>query len=219
MKIFLDTANRELIKKWVPTGLIDGVTTNPTLLSKEGGNIKQVLQDICALVDGPVSIEVVEKEPTAMLAQAKEISQFAKNVVVKIPFAAEYLPVIKKAVDAGIKVNATLIFTPLQSLMVAKLGVEYISPFVGRWDDIGVEGLSLLEEVVDSKDMYGFESQIIAASIRTPIQWQKAAQTGAEIVTLPPTVFEQAMKHPLTERGIEMFDNDWKKLGKKTLFE
>ncbi len=219
MKIFLDTANRELIKKWVATGLIDGVTTNPSLLSKEGNNSKQVLQDICAMVDGPVSIEVVEKEPKSVLAQAKEISKFAKNVVVKIPFAEQYLPVIKAAVDDGIKINATLVFTPVQALMMAKLGVEFISPFVGRWDDIGVDGIQLLEEVITVKDVYGFSSQILAASIRTTLHWQKISQTGVDIITLPPSTLEQAMKHPLTERGIELFDNDWKKLGKKSLFE
>jgi transaldolase len=217
MKIFLDTANREYIKKWASTGLVDGVTTNPTLLSKEGGDIKKVLADICSMVKGPVSIEVVEKEPKAVLAQAKKIAKFAKNVVVKIPFAEQYLPVIKAAVDDGIKINVTLIFTPIQALLAAKLGVENISPFVGRWDDIGVEGLALLEEVIAVKDLYDFNSQIIAASIRSVLHWQKIAQTGVDIITLPPTVFEQAMKHPLTERGIAMFDNDWKKLGLKTL--
>ncbi len=219
MKIFLDTANRELIKRFVPTGLIDGITTNPSHLSKEGDNPKQVLQDICNMVKGPVSIEVVEKEPDAVLAQAREIAKFAKNVVVKIPFAEQYLPVIKTLVAEGVKINVTLIFTPLQALMVAKLGVEMISPFVGRWDDIGVDGVELLEEVITVKDLYDFSSQILAASIRTLIQWQKITQTGVDIATLPPAVFEQAMKHPLTLRGIEMFDADWKKVGKKGIFD
>jgi len=217
MKIFLDTANRELIKKWVATGLIDGVTTNPTLLSKEGGDIKQALRDICSMVPGPVSIEVIEKDPAAVLAQAREIAKFAKNVVVKIPFAEQYLPIIKTAVDEGIRINATLIFTPIQALLMAKLGVEFISPFVGRWDDIGVEGVGLLEEVVTVKDLYNYSSQILAASIRSVLHWQTIAKTGVDVITLPPAVFAQAMKHPLTERGIEMFDADWKKLGKDSL--
>jgi transaldolase len=219
VKIFLDTANREWIKKWAATGLIDGVTTNPTLLSKEGGNIKQVLKDICAMIEGSVSIEVVEKNPDAVLAQAREISKFAKNVAVKIPFAEQYLPVIKTAVEEDIKINVTLVFTPVQTLLVAKLGVAYISPFVGRWDDIGVDGLALLEEVIAARDGYNFPSQIIAASVRSVLHWQKIIPTGVDIITLPPAVFEAGMKHPLTERGIELFDNDWKKLGKKSLFE
>jgi transaldolase len=218
VKIFLDTANRDVIKKWAATGLVDGVTTNPTLLSKEGSDTKQVLKDICAMVDGPVSIEVVEKSPEAVLAQAREIAKFAKNVVVKIPFAEQYLSVIKTVVNEGIHVNVTLVFTPIQTLLVAKLGAAYISPFLGRWDDIGVDGVAMLEEVVTARDMYNFPSQIIAASIRSISHWQKIIPTGVDIVTIPPVVMEAAMKHPLTERGIELFDNDWKKLNKKSLF-
>ena len=154
-----------------------------------------------------------------MLAQAREISKFAKNVVVKIPFATEYLPVIKTAVDEKIKINVTLVFTPIQALLVAKLGVEFISPFVGRWDDIGIEGMQVLEDIITIRDMYGFESKILAASIRSLLHWQQAAQMGADIATVPPAVLEQACKHPLTERGIALFDADWKKLGKKSLFE
>jgi transaldolase len=219
MKIFLDTANRELIKKFLPTGLIDGITTNPTHLSKEGSDTKQVLRDICSMVQGPVSIEVVEKAPDAVLAQARQIAQFAANAVVKIPCAAEYFPGIKTAVAEGIKINVTLVFTPLQALLVSKLGVEMISPFLGRWDDIGVDGMQVLEEVIAVKHLYDFSSQILAASIRSVIQWQKITQVGADIVTLPPAVFEQALKHPLTERGMELFDADWKKLGKKGIFD
>lgn len=219
MKIFLDTANRDLIKRWVPTGLVDGVTTNPSLLSKEGSDIKTVLKDICAMVPGPVSIEVVEKTPDAVLTQAREIARFASNVVVKIPFAEQYLPVIKTLAADGIKINATLVFTPLQALFMAKLGVEMISPFLGRWDDIGVDGLSVLEDIITVKDLYGFNSQIIAASVRNLMHMQKIALMGADIITAPPAILEQAVKHPLTERGIELFDNDWKKVGKKSLFE
>src|SRR5262249_45087870 len=146
-------------------------------------------------------------------------AQFAPNVVVKIPCAAEYFPVIKTAVAEGIKINVTLVFTPIQAMLVAKLGVEMISPFLGRWDDIGVDGVEILEEVVSMRDQYDFSSQILAASIRTVIQWQKVIQTGADIVTLPPAVFEQGIKHPLTDRGIELFDADWKKLGKKGIFD
>lgn len=219
MKIFLDTANRELIKKFLPTGLIDGITTNPSHLSKEGSDTKQVLRDICSMIEGPVSIEVVEKAPDAVLVQARQIAQFAPNVVVKIPCAAEYFPVIKTAVEEDIKINVTLVFTPLQALFVSKLGVEMISPFLGRLDDVGVDGLSVLEEIITLKDVYDFESEILAASIRSVIQWQHVTQMGADIVTLPPAIFEQALKHPMTDRGMELFDADWKKLGKKGIFD
>ena len=219
MQIFLDTANRDLIKKYLPTGLIDGITTNPSHLSKEGGDIKQALRDIVSMVEGPVSIEVVEKAPDAVLKQAREIAAFGENVVVKVPFAPEYLPVIKTLSEEGVALNITLVFSPLQAMLVAKLGVDYISPFLGRWDDIGVDGLQLLEDTISIRDTYDYESQILAASIRSVIQWQKVAVAGADVVTLPPAVFEQALKHPLSERGIELFDNDWKKLNKRSLFE
>jgi len=219
MKIFLDTANRELIKKLLPTGIVDGVTTNPSLLSKEGGDIKKVLADICALVAGPVSVEVVEKQPDAVLKQARQIAAFAKNVVVKIPFAHEYLPVIKTLVAEGIPLNITLVFTPLQALLVAKLGVQYISPFLGRWDDIGVDSYALLEETMTIKELYDFDSQILAASIRSMAQWQKVAQTGADVATIPPAVLEQVFKHPLTAQGIKQFDEDWQKLGVQNFFQ
>jgi transaldolase len=219
MKIFLDTANREYIKKLLPTGVIDGITTNPSLLSKEGSQTKQVLQDICAMVPGPVSIEVVEKHPDAVLKQAREIAKFAKNIVVKIPFSIEYMPVIKTLAQEGIALNITLVFTPLQALMVAKLGVTFISPFLGRWDDIGVDSIELLEQTIDMKESYDFESEILAASIRTVMQWQQVVQAGANIVTVPPAILEQVFKHPLTQNGIALFDADWQKLGKSSLFE
>lgn len=219
MKIFLDTANRDFIKKWLETGLIDGITTNPSNLSKEGTDTKQVLRDICAMVEGPVSIEVVAKSPEAVLAQARDLAQFAPNVVVKIPCAAEYYSVIKTLVQEEISVNVTLVFTQLQALFVAKLGVAMISPFLGRWDDAGVDGIAMLEDIVMMRNEYDFSSEILAASVRSMMQWQKVVHVGADIVTLPPAVFEQAMKHPFTDRGIEMFDADWKKLGKVGLFE
>jgi len=217
MKIFLDTANRDVIKKWLPTGLVDGITTNPSHLSKEGSDTKQVLLDICSMVPGPVSIEVVEKSPDMVYAQAKQIAALAPNVVVKIPCLLEYLPVIKKLSAEKVKLNITLVFSEIQALVVSKLDVTYISPFVGRWDDIGQEGMELVENLVDIKNTYDFSSQILAASIRTVFQWRQSALAGADVVTLPPTVFEQGLKHPLTDRGVELFDNDWKKLGKVNL--
>lgn len=219
MKIFLDTANRDVIKKWLPTGLVDGVTTNPSLLSKEGTSPKQVLLDICAMVPGPVSIEVVEKDPEAVYKQAKEIAAFAKNVVVKIPCLQEYLPVMSKLVKEGVKINATLVFSAVQALVMSKVGVTFISPFVGRWDDISEDGIQVVEDMVEIKRNYEFTSEILAASIRSVHHWHRAAYAGADIVTLPPGVIEQGLKHPLTDRGVELFDADWKKLGRKSLFE
>jgi transaldolase len=219
MKIFLDTANRDVIKKWLPSGLVDGVTTNPSLLSKEGASPKQVLLDICAMVPGAVSIEVVEKDPDAVYKQAKEIAAFAKNVVVKIPCLEQYLPVMHKLVKEGVKINATLVFSVVQALVMAKIGVTFISPFVGRWDDIGEEGVAILDDMVEVKRNYEFTSEILAASIRSVYHWRRAAFAGVDIVTLPPGVIEQGIKHPLTDRGVELFDNDWKKLGRKNLFE
>jgi len=219
MKIFLDTASRDVIKKWLPTGLVDGITTNPSHLSKEGTDTKQVLKDICAMTDGPVSIEVVEKAPDDVYRQAKEISSFASNVVVKIPCHKDYYPVIKKLADEEIRMNITLVFSPLQVMFVSKLGAEMISPFLGRWDDIGVSGLELLDQAITIKHQYQFQSQILAASIRSVLQWQQVAQMGVDIATVPVGVFEKAMQHPLTTQGIEMFDADWSKLGKKNLFD
>ena len=217
MKLFLDTANRELIKKWRPTGLVDGVTTNPSLLSKEGHNTKEVLLDICKIVKGDVSIEVVEKDPDAVYKQALQIANVAPNVVVKIPFAQEYLPIINKLVKEGVKINVTLIFSILQALLVAKLGVKYISPFVGRWDDIDIDGMEVIEKIIIAKKNYGFESEVLAASIRHVIHLQQSVLLGADVATIPPTLLEKIMDHPLTKEGIKKFDTDWAKLGKKDL--
>lgn len=217
MKLFLDTANREMIKKWVATGIIDGVTTNPTLLSKEGPNTKEVLLDICKMVDGDVSIEVVKKEPADVYKQAKEIAALAENVVVKIPFAVEYLPVIKRLVGEGVHVNVTLIFSLMQALLVAKLDVAYISPFVGRLDDIDGSGIGLVADLVQMVDKYSFSSQILAASIRHVKHLNDVITIGADVATVPPSLLDQMVVHPLTEKGIKIFDQDWQKLGKEDL--
>ena len=219
MKLFLDTANKELIKKWIPTGLVDGVTTNPSLLAQESGDIKTMLLDICNMVNGDVSIEVVEKTPERVYQQAKEISALAKNVVVKIPFAQEYLPVISMLTKENIKINVTLIFSLAQALLVSKLGVKYISPFIGRWDDIDVNGMNLIEDLVIMKQNYGFKTEILAASIRNVIHLQDSILAGVDVATIPPTLLDKVFKHPLTLQGIEKFDSDWKKLGKVNLFD
>jgi transaldolase len=219
MKFFLDTANIDLIKAWIPTGLVDGVTTNPSLLSKEGSDTKKVLLEICNLVKGDVSIEVVKKDPEEVYEQAKQISKIASNVVVKIPFTQHYLPIISRLTKEGVRVNVTLIFSLIQALLVAKLGVTYISPFVGRWDDIDVDGMGLIEQLMVMKYNYGFEAEILAASIRNVVHMHKSILMGADIVTVPPKLLDKVFNHPLTLQGIEKFDADWKKLGKKNLFE
>lgn len=217
MKIFLDSADKSLIKKYLSTGLVDGVTTNPSLLATQTGDIKEHLLEILQIVPGDVSIEVVEKTAEGIYAQAHQIAKLSDNAVVKIPFAFEYLPVIAKLVADGIKLNITLIFNPLQALMVAKLGVRYISPFIGRLDDIGSNGMLLIEDLVELKRQYNFPTEILAASIRHIMHWQQAALLGADIATVPPTLIEAACNHPLTEAGIKKFDKDWQKLGKQSL--
>ncbi len=218
MKLFLDTANRELIKEWIPTGIIDGVTTNPSLLSKEGPNTKEVLLDICNIVPGDVSIEVVEKKPEAVYHQAHHIASLASNVVVKIPFHKDYLSVIQRLVKDGVAINVTLVFSVIQALLVAKLGVKYISPFIGRWDDIDIDGLQLIEEMRQMLDTYSFTSELLSASIRSVMHLHHVTLLGSDVATIPPTLLDKLMKHPLTEQGIKIFDADWEKLGKKDLF-
>lgn len=217
MKIFLDTADRKAIKQWMPCGIIDGVTTNPTHLSKEGPNTKKILLDICDMVSGDVSIEVVEKKPEAVYQQAREIAKLASNVVVKIPFQKEYLPVISRLTKEDVKINVTLVFSLLQALIVAKLNVRYISPFIGRWDDIGVNGIDIISDLRDMMDNYHFESQILAASIRHVMHFHHVAIIGANVATIPPSLLDKVMLHPLTKKGMEKFDADWKKLGKENL--
>lgn len=214
MKIFLDTANIPAIKKWVPTGLIDGVTTNPSHLSKEGGDPKKLVLEICSLLpDGQISVEVTESSPEALYKQAKAIAALAKNVVVKVPCHAQYYPVIKRLVDDGVQLNITLVFTLIQGLMMCKMGVAMISPFIGRWDDIDVEGVDLLCEMRDMVEHYDYDTEILAASLRGVRHFHKAIVAGADIVTLPVEVFEKSIDHILTNQGIEKFDADWKKLG------
>lgn len=219
MKIFLDSADRKLIEKYLATGLIDGVTTNPSLLSSQGQNTKEVILDILRMVPGDVSIEVVEKSPEAVYAQAHQIAKLGDNAIVKIPFAFEYLPTIAKLVEDGVQLNITLVFSALQALMVAKLGVAYISPFIGRLDDIGSDGMVLIEDLVTLKQQYEFPSQILAASIRHVMHWERAALLGADVATVPPALIEAACHHPLTDLGIKKFDQDWQKLGKQSLLE
>lgn len=216
MKIFLDTSNLTKIKAWVHTGLIDGVTTNPTNLSLEGPDPKKHILEICSIIkDGDISVEITEKSPDNVYNQAKAITALAENIVVKIPCHPDYFGIIKKLVDEGVQINITLVFTVIQSLMMAKLGVKYISPFVGRLEDIDSPGTELIEDIRSMLDTYGFETQLLSASIRTVKNFHDSIMAGADAVTLPVEVFEKSMHHVLTDNGITKFDNDWKKLGIK----
>lgn len=214
MKIFLDSAHIPAIAQWSAMGIIDGVTTNPTLLSKEGTDPKKQVLDICALLPhGEISVEVTEKEPQAVYKQAKAIAALAPNIVVKIPCHREYYPVIKKLSDEGIKLNITLVFTLVQSLMMCKMGAHIISPFIGRWDDIDVEGSDILYEIKEMIETYGYETQLLAASLRTVRHIHKSIAAGADIATVPAEVLEKSLSHPLTNQGMAAFEADWQKLG------
>jgi transaldolase len=217
MKIFLDTANLQDIKNWHQTGLIDGVTTNPTHLSKEGGDPKELVKQICEVMkDGDISVEITEIEPEKVYAQAKEIAKIADNVVVKIPCHKDYYEIIKKLAQENIPLNITLIFTPLQGLFMCKLGVKYISPFIGRLNDIEQDGIELVNNLRIIIDANKFtKTEIIAASIRDASVFQDALMYGANIATVPVNVLEEATKHTLTDSGMKKFLDDWKKLGIK----
>jgi transaldolase len=214
MKIFLDTADVAAIKQWASTGIIDGITTNPSLLSKFSTDPKKTIQEMCAILPhGEISVEVTEEHPDKVYEQAKKIAALHKQVIVKIPCHISYYPIIKKLVEDEIPLNITLVFTVIQALMMSKLGVRYISPFVGRWDDIDVDGIALLQEVSEMRDTYGLETQILAASLRTVRQLHDAIAAGVDVATVPVAVLEKAVQHPLTDKGIDLFNADWKKLG------
>ncbi|HJM69074.1 MAG TPA: transaldolase family protein [Candidatus Babeliales bacterium] len=216
MKIFLDTANVAEIKKWSQMGIIDGVTTNPSHLSKEGGNPVEVVKEILkTMPNGEISVEVTETDPQAVYEQAKKIAALGDNVLVKIPCAPEYYDIIKKLVEENIKLNITLVFTLVQSLMMCKLGVTYISPFIGRLTDIDEYGVEVLHEIKHMQKQYGYSTGILAASIRSVDQFHGAIDAGVDVATLSIETLEKAVKHPLTKEGMEKFDADWKKLGIK----
>jgi transaldolase len=213
MKFFIDTANIEEIKKANDLGLLDGVTTNPTLVSREGREFKDLIKEICSIVDGPVNAEVVSTDTEGMLKEARELIKLAENIVVKIPLIKEGLKAVKILSAEGIRTNVTLCFSPIQALMAAKAGAAYISPFVGRLDDISHRGMELVEQIVTIYDNYGFQTEVIVASIRNPLHVLDAALMGADISTVPYKVMEQLIKHPLTNIGLESFLADWKKMG------
>ncbi|NPV26723.1 MAG: fructose-6-phosphate aldolase [Firmicutes bacterium] len=215
MRLFIDSANIEEIKQAHALGVISGVTTNPSLIAKEGRNFRQVVQEIASIVDGPISAEVISLQADEMLAEARELAAIHPNIVVKIPMTGEGLKAVKTLTSQGIKTNVTLIFSANQALMAALAGATYISPFVGRLDDIGYDGLTLVKEIVEIFDRYLFDTQIIAASIRHPLHVTLAAKLGADIATAPYQVLMQMLKHPLTDLGIERFLADWEKVKDK----
>ncbi|MCJ7593461.1 MAG: fructose-6-phosphate aldolase [Desulfobacterales bacterium] len=213
MKFFIDTANIEEIKKANELGLVDGVTTNPSLVSKEGREFKDLIKEICDTVSGPVNAEVVSTDAEGMIKEAKGLIKIANNIVVKIPLIKEGLKAVKVLSGEGIRTNVTLCFSPLQALMAAKAGAAYISPFVGRLDDISLRGMDVVEQIVTIYENYGYDTEVIVASIRNPVHVLDAALMGADIATMPYKVMEQLIKHPLTDIGLENFLADWKKMG------
>ncbi|AEA00981.1 MULTISPECIES: fructose-6-phosphate aldolase [Aerococcus] len=209
MKFFLDTANIDEIKRINDLGLCDGVTTNPSLINKEGRDFEEVIKDIASTVDGPVSAEVTSYDYEGMVKEARELAAWADNVVVKIPMTEEGLKATHTLSQEGIKTNVTLIFSVSQGLLAAKAGATYISPFIGRIDDMGEDGLRLIAELREVLDIYGLDSQIIAASIRHIGHFEGAALAGAHVATIPGTIFPKLWSHPLTDKGIEGFKKDW----------
>jgi transaldolase len=211
MKFFADTANLDEIRRVKSMGLLDGVTTNPSLVAKESMDFHKLIGEICELVQGPVSAEVTATEADKMLLQARELSSISEHVVVKLPTTTEGLKALVRCVDEGIKTNMTLVFQPIQALAVAKIGATYVSPFLGRLDDIGQEAMAMLTSIRTIYDNYDFDTQILAASLRHPLHIVQAAEIGADVATLPPAVFEKMLAHPLTDIGLERFLADWKK--------
>ncbi|MCL2216402.1 MAG: fructose-6-phosphate aldolase [Defluviitaleaceae bacterium] len=212
MKLFIDTANVEHIREIESWGVICGVTTNPSLIAKEGRDFAQVVREIAEIVDGPVSAEVIAVEAEGMVKEARELVKIHKNVIIKIPMTDEGLKATKILTAEGIKTNVTLVFSSVQALLAARAGATYVSPFLGRLDDIGMDGMNLIEEICDIFDEHGIETEIIAASIRNSIHVTTAARLGAHVATIPYATFKQMLKHPLTDSGIERFLKDWEGL-------
>ena len=211
MKIFIDTANVDEIRKAAELGVIDGVTTNPSLIAKEGRDIKDVIEEICSIVDGPISAEVMSLDADNMVKEAKELVKIHKNIVIKIPMCAEGLKAVSRLHKAGIRTNVTLIFSAQQALLAAKAGASFVSPFVGRLDDTGNGGIQVIEDIAQIFEIYGYETEIICASIRHPMHVLDCAKAGADIATIPYKVITQMIKHPLTDIGIQKFIDDYNK--------
>ena len=209
MKLFIDTANVDEIKEIAEWGVVDGVTTNPSLISKEKRDFKEVVTEITGIVDGPISAEVVSLKHDEMIEEAKELAKIHKNIIIKVPMTEEGLIAVKELHAMGIKTNVTLVFTSTQALLAAKAGASYVSPFLGRLDDISTNGLNLIEEIMDIFNNYDYDTEVIAASIRHPMHVVECARLGCDIATVPYKVFKQMLHHPLTDSGIERFLKDW----------
>jgi transaldolase len=211
MKLFLDTGNLRDIEALVPLGIVDGVTTNPSLMAKEGGDPRAIVKAICRLVQGPVSAEVVATDVEGMVREGRELAGIDEHVVVKVPFTRAGLEACKVLAAEGHRVNVTLVFSPTQALMAAKVGAAYVSPFVGRLDDIASDGMALIADIVRIFDNYAFATEVLVASVRHPMHIVEAAKLGAHVCTCPAAVIESSLKHPLTDIGLERFLKDWEK--------
>lgn len=216
MKFFIDTANIQEIKECLALGMVDGVTTNPSLVAREKKDFNRVIQEILAVVDGPVSLEVISLDANGMFREGKKLAKLGSQVVIKVPMTTEGLKATRIFAREGIRVNQTLIFSPVQALMAAKAGAAYVSPFVGRLDDVAHDGMEIVDQILTIYHNYGFETEVIVASVRHPRHVLEAALMGADIATIPFKVIAQLAKHPLTDNGIEAFLNDWKKVPKKS---
>jgi transaldolase len=209
MKIFIDTANIDEIKEAHSMGMVDGVTTNPSLIAKEGRDFEEIIKEICEIVNGPISAEVISIDTEGMVKEGRELSKIHDNIVIKIPMLVDGLKATRILAEEGIKTNVTLVFSPLQALMAAKAGATYVSPFIGRLDDISQEGLMLVEQIVEIYSNYAFDTEIIVASIRNPLHVLESALMGADIATIPFSVLSKLAAHPLTDKGLKAFLDDW----------
>ncbi|MHA1247245.1 MAG: fructose-6-phosphate aldolase [Candidatus Thorarchaeota archaeon] len=214
MKFFIDTANVEAIRRAHERGMVDGVTTNPTLVAKEGRNFHQIVEEIASFVKGPISLEVVSEDAEGMMKEARELNGWIDNAAIKIPMTWEGLKAVKMCAEEGIKTNVTLVFSPNQALLAAKAGATFVSPFIGRLDDVGHYGMQLVSDIVEIYNNYDFETEVIVASVRHPVHVYEAALIGADIVTMPPAVLDKMVNHPLTDVGIKRFLADWEKVRK-----
>jgi transaldolase len=210
MKFFIDTANTEEIKEANAMGMVDGVTTNPSLIAKEGRDFKEIITEICGIVDGPISAEVISLDTEGMVREARDLAKIHDNIVIKIPMTVDGLKAVRRLSADKIKTNVTLIFSPLQALMAAKAGATYVSPFVGRLDDLSQDGMVLVEQIVDIYSNYAFQTEVIVASIRNPLHVLDSALIGADIATIPFGVLKKLASHVLTDKGIKAFLDDWK---------
>lgn len=217
MKVFLDTANVEAIKKYNDMGLVDGVTTNPTLLSKEKGNPAEIMHEIVRIVKGPVSLEVVGTAYDSMIEEAHRLKKYGPNVIVKVPMIPEGLKAVKKLKEEGISTNVTLVFSANQAVLAAKAGASYVSPFIGRLDDTGQDGMTLIRDIVQIFNNYKFDTNVLVASVRHPMHVVDAGKIGAHVVTLPPDILGKMMAHPLTDKGLAAFLSDWEKVKRDNL--